>query len=171
MTLHQQHQSYPGDSATPQEFFRLAEEYRRAANTLIGIGRRKQPFSRAPYHLTAVHAIELYLNALLLFEGLKPLHLRALQHDLAARINHELAAGLRLRNRTAAHLADLSKRREYLISRYGTDQMNTVSRTNRLQATLEEIRSKVATRFGELPRITQNNTPPARPLPEHREAV
>jgi hypothetical protein len=105
--------------------------------------------------LTAIHAIELYLNAFLLFQGLKPCDLRKLQHDLSARISHELAAGLTLRTRTAAHLADLSKRREYLVSRYGTDQMTTVSQINRLQATLEEIQAKVAKRLGEQCSVTK----------------
>ena len=131
-----QSQPYPGDGATAQELFRLAEEYRRAADMLIGIGRPRQPFSRAPYRLTAIHAIELYLNALLLFEGMRPCDLRKLQHDLAARIDHEFAASVVLRSKTAKHLAALSKKREYLVSRYGTDQMNTVSQINRLQATL-----------------------------------
>ncbi len=143
-----QTQRHPGERATAAELFRLAEEYRRAASMLIDIRRRSQPFSRAPYHLTAIHAIELYLNALLLSQGMKPCDLRKLQHDLSARIGHELAAGLALRNRTAAHLADLSKRREYLVSRYGTDEMTTISQTNRLQATLVEIQSKVAKRLG-----------------------
>jgi len=149
MATQSQSQPYPGERATADEIFRLAEEYRRAASSLIDIRRPGQPFSRAPYHLTAIHAIELYLNAFLLSQGLKPCDLRKLQHDLSARISHELSAGLDLRNRTAAHLSDLSERREYLISRYGTDQMTTVSQINRLQATLEEIQSKVAKRLGE----------------------
>jgi hypothetical protein len=149
MATQSRSQPYPGERATADELFRLAEEYRRAASVLIDIRRASQPFSRAPFHLTAIHAIELYLNAFLLFQGLKPCDLRKLQHDLSARISHELAAGLTLRTRTAAHLEDLSKRREYLVSRYGTDQMTTVSQINRLQATLVEIQSKVAKRLGE----------------------
>ncbi len=116
---------------------------------LMEIRRPSKPFSRAPYHLTAIHAIELYLNALLLSQGMKPCDLRKLHHDLSARIEHQHAVGLALRSRTAAHLVDLSKRREYLISRYGTDQMTTVSQINRLQATLEEIQAKVAKRLGD----------------------
>jgi hypothetical protein len=146
--MQSQPQPYPGESATADELFRLAEEYRTAASLLIDIRRPSRPFSGAPFHLTAIHAIELYLNAFLLSQGLKMCDLRKLQHDLSARVGHELAAGLTLRNRTAAHLADLSKRREYLISRYGTDQMTTVSQINRLQATLEEIQVMVAKKLG-----------------------
>jgi hypothetical protein len=139
---------YPGDTSTADDFFNLADEYRRAADTLLGIRRPGIPLSRAPFHLTAIHAIELYLNAFLVFEGIKPGNLRALQHDLRARANHELAAPLRLRARTITHLAALSDRREYLVSRYGADQISRVSEINRLQATLYEIRSKVARRLG-----------------------
>lgn len=48
-----------------------------------------------------------------------------------------------LRSRTAAHLIAMVKTREYLVSRYETDQASTLSQINRLQATLEEISSKV----------------------------
>lgn len=135
---------YPGHSATAEDVFLLAEEYRRAAETLLGLGRARKPLSRAPYRLTAIHAIELYLNALLLIDGLDHSQVRGLQHDLAARAKLALASGLALRGRTAAHLEAMVKGREYLVSRYGTDQASTLSQINRLQATLEEIRGKVS---------------------------
>lgn len=140
-------QSYPGESASAEQFFLLAEEYRKAADVLITTGRRGKPLSRAPFRLAAIHAIELYLNALLLIEGEQPCNIRALHHDLEARAKHPLASRLRLRSNTTAHLTAISQGREYLVSRYGTDQMNSVSQINRLQATLEEVRSKVAKRF------------------------
>jgi hypothetical protein len=148
MDTQSQSAPYPGERATADELFRLAEEYRRAASLLVQSRRPSQPFSRAPYHLAAIHAIELYLNALLLSQGMTPCDLRKLQHDLSARIGHDLAAGFGLTRRTTAHLVDLSKRREYLIVRCGTDQMKEMSQINRLQATLEEIQSKVAKRLG-----------------------
>ena len=135
--------SYPGQSATAEDVFLLAEEYRRAAGVLLGLGRTGEPRSRAPYRLTAIHAIELYLNALLLIDGLDAPQVRGLQHDLAARAKLALASGLALRSRTAAHLEAMAKGREYLVSRYGTDQTSTLSQLNRLQATLEEIGEKV----------------------------
>lgn len=151
MTDRAQHQPYPGENATPEELFELAEEYRRAAHTLLGIGRRRRPLSRAPFHLNAIHAIELYLNSFLLLEGMKAKQLRALHHNLSARIDHELAARLALKSRTVAHLADVSRKQEYLVSRYGTDRMKSVSEITRLKATLEEIRDSVATRLGVKP--------------------
>ena len=134
---------YPGKSATAEDVFLLAEEYRRAARALLGLGRTGAPLSRAPYRLTAIHAIELYLNALLLIEGMDAPRVRSLQHDLAARAKLALASGLALRSRTAAHLEAMEKGREYLVSRYGTDQESTLSQINRLHATLEEIGEKV----------------------------
>ena len=134
---------YPGHSASAEDVFLLAEEYRRAAKVLLDLGRTGEPLSRAPYRLTAIHAIELYLNALLLIEGLDAPRVRGLQHDLAARAKLALQSGLALRSRTAAHLEAMAKGREYLVSRYGTDQASTLSQINRLQATLEEIGDKV----------------------------
>jgi hypothetical protein len=148
MDTHPQSAPYPGEHATADELFRLAQEYRRAADKLRENVRKRQPLSRAPYQLTAIHAIELYLNALLLSQGMKPCALRKLHHNLSARIGHELSAGLVLREKTATHLASISERREYLISRYGTDQIDTASPLSRVQATLDEIQSKVAKRLG-----------------------
>ncbi len=168
MTTHPQPDPYPGDGATAVELFRLAEEYRRAAILLAGIRRPGQPLSRAPFHLTAIHAIELYLNSLLLSQGMKPCALRKLHHDLSARVGHDLAAGLALRSRTTTHLADLSRRREYLISRYDTDQIKTLSQINQLQATLDEIQSKVAKRLGAHP-ATKAAVRLDRPVECHRQ--
>ncbi len=140
---------FPGENTTAEDFFRLADEYRRAAEALLEIRRRREPLSRAPYHFVAIHAIELYLNALLVFEGMKPAHLRMLQHDLHARASHKLVGTLALRTRTLAHLGALSSGREYLVSRYGVAEMRSVSQINRVHATMNEIRSKVAQRLNQ----------------------
>ncbi|HWV43196.1 MAG TPA: hypothetical protein VN004_16345, partial [Pseudorhodoplanes sp.] len=71
-----QPQPYPGGNASAEQVFRLAEEYRTAANALAKIARPGVPLSRAPFRLIAIHAIELYLNALLLIEGEKPCKVR-----------------------------------------------------------------------------------------------
>lgn len=135
--------AYPGDLATPHEVHRLAEEYRRAAHHLLELGRRADPLSRAPFRLSAIHAIELYLNALLLHHGHSPSRIRGMQHDLAARTELALASGLTLRKRTSAHLLDMADKREYLVTRYGPEMTATVSQINRLTATLEEVAAKV----------------------------
>ena len=44
-----------------------------------------------------------------MFEGLKPSDLRAMQHDLSARIEHELAAGLALRDRIPSRIWQLCR--------------------------------------------------------------
>ena len=47
-----------------EQIHRLAEEYRRAAQLLRTQQRQGDPLSLAPCRLTAIHAIELYLNVL-----------------------------------------------------------------------------------------------------------
>ena len=136
---------YPGDEATPQQVLQLADEYRRAAVALQTIGRRRKPLSRAPYRLAAIHAIELYLNALLMAcGGYSSAKLRSLHHDLAQRRVLAARVGLQLRKRTADHLEALSKAREYLVMRYGPEMSAKVSQLNRLEATLDEIAEKVS---------------------------
>jgi len=130
---------------TPEQIAMLAAEYRKAAHTLLAQGRQGEPLSRAPARLSAIHAIELYLNALLLSHGLSASDIRALQHDLAARTALALTAGLVLRKKTAAHLPAMTGSREYLITRYHPDRTDDVSEVTRLVATLDEVAGKVAT--------------------------
>ncbi len=134
---------YPGDVATPAQVQALADEYRKASMILLGLGRRGAPLTRAPFRLTAIHAVELYLNSFLLRRGHSPAQIRGLQHDLWARAKLALAAGLNLRKRTAEHLRSLSEGREYLASRYGPELAATMSQINRLVATLDEVANKV----------------------------
>ncbi|MDY8108417.1 hypothetical protein U0C82_04520 [Fulvimarina sp. 2208YS6-2-32] len=138
---------FPGSEATAVEIFRLAEEYRIAANALSALGRSGDHLSRAPFRLTATHAVELYLNAWMLLDGVSPAAIRALHHDLGKRADHALASGLGLRGRTAAHLVAMSDRREYLVSRYAPRQFGTLSQINRLTATMDEIAAKVKQRI------------------------
>jgi hypothetical protein len=134
---------YPGDLATAQDVRLLADQYRQAAHLLRPMGRSKHPLSRAPFRLTAIHAIELYLNALLLHRGIDPRQIRGMQHDLARRTEIANSSGLRLRVRTAAHLEAVAVQREYLVTRYGPELAGTASQINRLAATLEEVARKV----------------------------
>lgn len=138
---------YPGAAATPKEVLLLAAEYRRAAEALRPTGRRRRPVSWAPYRLVAIHAVELYLNALLLAAGHGSGRLRGLQHDLASRTRLAVEAKLGLRRRTLDHLHSLSDRREYLVSRYDPAG-SAASEITRLAATLHEVADKVADRIG-----------------------
>ena len=135
---------YPGELATAHQTFRLAEEYREAARLLGQQARRGKPLSRAPCRLTAIHAIELYLTALLLHLGLKPADVRGMQHNLAARTELAVDGGLPLRKRTASHLAQMDGNREYIVARYDVEMTATVSQINRLTATLKEVADKVS---------------------------
>jgi hypothetical protein len=96
------------------------------------------------FGLTAIHAVELYLNAFLLRHGHSPSQVRKLQHDLLARAELAIAGGLTLRKRTAEHLRSLSAGREYLVSRYAPELAETMSQINRLAATLDEVANKVS---------------------------
>ena len=134
---------YPGTNAGPSEIFALATEYHSAAEALILRGRPRQPISRAPARLCAIHAIELYLNAFLLAAGDPPERVRAHFHNLANRANLAVGRGLVLRKLTVAHLVRMTEDREYLVSRYGPELSGTLSESNRLMATLNEIAKKV----------------------------
>jgi HEPN domain-containing protein len=134
---------YPGETTTSTELLQLADEYRVAAQALEKLGRAGVPFSRSPYRLNAIHAIELYLNALLLHAGHDGGWIRGLSHDLAARAELAVQYGLTLRRRTQAHLQTLADTREYLVSRYAPERSAGLSQLNRLSATLDEIAVKV----------------------------
>ncbi|MDX8508623.1 hypothetical protein RFM40_25165 [Mesorhizobium sp. VK22E] len=64
---------YPGELASPHQIHELAEEYRKAANLLLQQGRPGKPLTRAVQVVGAIHAIELYLTALLLHRGHSPI--------------------------------------------------------------------------------------------------
>ncbi|MGX8011381.1 hypothetical protein ACVDG8_021655 [Mesorhizobium sp. ORM8.1] len=144
---------YPGELASPQQVYELAEEYRKAANLLLQLGRPGKPLTRAPFRLSAIQAIELYLTALLLHRGHNPNQIRKMQHDLSGRTKYAMEAGLHLRAKTSKHLESLSQNREYLITRYGPELAATASQINRLTATLEEVAVKVTALIGLYPRL------------------
>lgn len=135
---------YPGEDASAAQLLALAEQYRVAAHLLLKQqSRPKEPLSRAPFHLTAIHAIELYLNALLMHVGMKAAAIRGMQHNLSLRTKAAVTKGLVLRKRTATHLETISGNREYLASRYGAEMTSSPSQINRLTATLDEVAAKV----------------------------
>ncbi|QNA84461.1 hypothetical protein G4G27_11015 [Sphingomonas sp. So64.6b] len=138
---------YPGALATPAQFRELADEYRDAALLLLAASERRRPLSRAPFRLSAIQAIELYLNAYLLAHGHDAAEVRKLQHDLGARTELAAAAGLKLRQKTAEHLKTLHQNREYLVTRYGPELASQTSQINRLTATLDEVGRKVGATF------------------------
>lgn len=136
---------YPGDEATPAQVLALADAYRDASKALVKLGLPGKPLRRAPFRLIAIHAVELYLNAFLMGRGHAPTLIRGWQHDLKKRTELAIAGGLQLRKRTADHLCRLSAGREYVATRYGPERAATMSQLNRLEATLNEVATKVAT--------------------------
>ena len=134
---------YPGNACSPEEILRLAEQYKRAARLAQDLARAGDPITRAPFHLTAIHAIELYLTAFLRLNGHPPEALRGLMHDLRTRADLAHEKGLILRKKTREHLEAMTAQREYLVTRYGPEMVGTISKSNRLMATLEEVAAKV----------------------------
>ena len=150
--------SFPGAHAQPTDWLRLADEYRQAAHVLANRGRESGHHLWSPFRLVAIHAIELYLSALLLHAGREPSHIRALQHDLAARADLAMASGLVLRKRTAAHLVTMSTSREYVVTRYGAELTSSLSQLNRLAATLDEVAEKVRNAIAARPSTAQRTS-------------
>ena len=135
--------TYAGDTATAEQILCLAREYYRAACVLRQQVRRGKPISRAPFHLSAIHAIELYLNAMLIHSDKGPSSIRGMHHDLQERAQLAVASGLKLRKRTMAHLTAMTGSREYLVSRYDPDALDKLSQINRIEVTLKELAGKV----------------------------
>ncbi|NKJ40169.1 hypothetical protein [Rhizobium sp. SG570] len=132
--------AYPGKAADVRRILDLAAQYRDAAKTL---GEDVSKLNHLPQRLLALHSIELYLDALLLANGLDRETVCGFERDLNARTRIAMDIGLVLRKRTAAHLATLSSSREYLAVSYGSETTATLSQINRVMATLDEVSLKV----------------------------
>lgn len=136
---------YPGSEATVGQLLSLADEYFKAAYGLLPQVSRIDPrTSSAPARLCAIHAVECYLNAFLLFQDVSREEVRGLQHNLAKRAELAVAKGLKLKVKTHAHLLRLNDQREYLVVRYGPERVSGLTELNRVFATLKEIGSKVS---------------------------
>lgn len=135
--------AYPGEFATPEDLILLAQEYRKAADAILPLGKSGKHLTRAPYRLVAIQTIELYLNAFLLISGCTPKEIRGLQHDFSAKAALAKEKGLLLRQKTQVHIVSLYSTREYLTSRYGAEMTTKQSEMTRLKATIEELAKKV----------------------------
>lgn len=140
---------YPGSTSSAQEIRALAGVFHESARQLLTSQKQLSPstLDLAPFRLCALHAIELYLNAFLLAKGYKHEEIRAMQHNVAERAALAAEQGFVLRRKTAAHLQDLVENREYLVTRYDTHRLRTLSQLNRLTATLDEIAQKASARI------------------------
>lgn len=135
--------SYPGTDATALEIATLASDFRRSAEMLLErTGHRKLPLS-VPGRFCAVQSIELFLHAFLLVTGVAPEEIRGLHHDFSRKATLALQKGLVLRAKTVRHLSTMTASREYLVLRYGPEQVACVSEVTRVLATLRELSEKV----------------------------
>jgi len=128
---------------TPQELAKLARSFSEATDKLLGLCKKGQPLTHAPYRFAAIHAIELYLTAYLQLNNHEPKKIRGLQHDLAKRTDHATKAGLKLRKRTIAHLRELTSTREYVETRYHPTTLKNLTQPNAIIATLKDVEDKV----------------------------
>jgi len=154
--------SYPGETSTPRNLLLLAAEYKHAAEVLFDHRKKGSAMATAPFRLVAIHAIELYLNALLIAGGANPVAIRGLQHDLAERAILASENKLDLRQNTRIHLQQLCEYREYICTRYQPEAPGR-SQLNRINATLAEISKKVVALIGEIPAATEGKTLPPTP--------
>lgn len=129
--------------STPQELAELASSFSEATNTLLGLCKKGQPLSHAPYRFAAIHAIELYLTAYLQLRNHEPKKIRELQHDLSQRTTKATEAGLKLRKRTIEHLRELTSNREYVETRYRPTTLKNLTQPNAIMATLRDVQGKV----------------------------
>ncbi len=132
---------YPGETAEPDKILALASEFALAAEKLLDLRRKGKPLSQAPFRFTAIHAIELYLNAVLLARGLGHAEVKKLQHDLSKRTDHAKGMGLKLGPRTAKHIEKLTTSKEYQKTRYDP-HATELSQLNRLHRTLQEVQEQ-----------------------------
>lgn len=138
-------ESYPGSEATVGQLLGVANEYAAAAYALLSQADQARWTRSAPVRLCAIHAVEMYLNAFLIFHDMSPKQVRGLQHDLAQRTVAATQRGLSLRAKTQVHLLRIHDQREYLVVRYGPEQVGGLSELNRMFATLKEVSAKVTT--------------------------
>ncbi|MGF6178375.1 hypothetical protein [Ensifer sp. 4252] len=131
---------YSGETASVREILNLAAQYKDAA---VKLGESSSKSNHIPRRLLALHAIELYLNALLRAQGADHETIRDIRHDLGESTRIAVAAGLVLRKRTLAHLAALSASNEYHVIRYAPELTIKLSQVNRVMATLDELAQKV----------------------------
>ena len=122
------------------EILALASQYKEAAAKL---GECLPNSNHLPRRLLALHAIELYLNALLLTTGFDQTFIRSIQHDVGEQARLAIEAGLVLRKRTTAHLTTLSTNNESHSVRYAPQLTTTLSQVNRIMVTLDEVSQKV----------------------------
>ncbi len=132
--------AYPGKAADVRGILTLAARYQDAANTL---GEGVSKLNHLPQRLLALHSIKLYLDALLLANGLDRQTIGSFEHDFNERTRIAMDLGLVLRKRTAAHLATLSSSGEYLAVSYRPETTATLPQINRVMATLDELSQKV----------------------------
>ena len=150
---------YPGEDATPDQIRQLANAYQKAADHVRQLGRRGKPLTYAPFRMTAIHAIELYLNAWLRHRGVVHKRIRGLLHNMHEAADLAREHDLQLSKGTDRNLRQIGEHREYLVSRYAPE-LSAPSQINRLEATLKEVAEEVTRRLDRETSTAQNDNQP-----------
>jgi hypothetical protein len=140
---------YQDTSITAEQTLVLSRQFEEAA---MAYPKAAKGLAWSPYRWMAIHALELSFNALLLHNCLDAKEVRGMQHDLLARLNLATSFGLKLRQRTAQHIAVLTETREYVLHRYVPAKSLTSSQLNRVFATTHEVGKKVEKLLAEKPK-------------------
>ncbi len=138
---------YPGSETDPRKLFELAGTYRLAFDTLCDQMQKGPGGLHSPASFCGIHAIELYLQALLRMDGVCPVEARGFRHRLSDIAAHPSVAALALRKRTRDHLCSITQSREYLVVRYAPDLKAERSQRNQIEASLEDLARKIGARF------------------------
>jgi hypothetical protein len=133
---------YPGSATTALQLKELALHYADAACIFEKLPSAPKGLALVPFRLLAIHAIELTFDALLIHNNVKAEEIRAMHHDLHARLVMAETFGLKLRVKTVKHISDLTANREYLVHRYDPIGSLQSGQLNRLIATLREVSKK-----------------------------
>lgn len=140
---------------TPQDMLQLADAYAAAAVKLDELRPKGKGnvLGQAPFRFAAMHAIELYLTAVLLAQGNDAKQLTKLRHDLRARLEK---ADVRLRDKTVKHLNALTDHKEYRATRYQPQDLPNLTPLTAVTGALQDVRKKAHT---ELKRLQKAQTP------------
>jgi HEPN domain-containing protein len=132
------------DGGTPQgntkpssQYLLIAMRYECLALDLLTREQKLDAELLDPARFLMVHAVEMYLLSWLAHHNASI----DKSHDFKTKVENATQVGLKLKNKTYAHI--LTLRKEYNFLRYGANEAMPIPPLSRLQATLREVSQKV----------------------------
>lgn len=155
------HEAIPRETqlgCTAAELLQLAAQYGSAASLLKDKGPRGRAVKWAPYRLCTIHAIELYLSALLLHGGHSWREIVCdFRHDLAARALAGAAHGLRLQKRSTEMLVKWSSDGSYQATRYRPESLKDTLHPSLMWSVFQDVETTVRNLVGVPPIVRQHS--------------